>query len=201
MRQNKLYALIFLALFSGLSLQAQKKFRPSLNLGGSDEELWNFGVLFGFNQFDVTQDLPEGLIIRFTVERNLAERLDLRLEPGIIFEKEHSSMSLKQSFTELQLPLLLKYRSNRASNVNPFVLGGYHPAYRLHDARATQQNLVVHYVEAGFGFDFYLRKSKAALHMRLVKDLSKPSLKIINTSGIFIGFSVETRDGWKLYKQ
>ena len=200
MRQNKLYALIFLALFSGLSLQAQKKFRPSLNLGGSDEELWNFGVLFGFNQFDVTQDLPEGLIIRFTVERNLAERLDLRLEPGIIFEKEPSNKNL-QSFTELQLPLLLKYSSNRASNVNPFVLGGYHPAYRLHDARATAKNLVAHYVEAGFGFDFYLRKSKAALHMRLVKDLSKPSEENINTSGVFIGFSVETRDGWKLYRQ
>lgn len=200
MRQNKLYVLIFLALFSGLSLQAQKKFRPSLNLSGSDEELWNFGVLFGFNQFDVTQDLPEGLNIRFTVERNLAERLDLRLEPGIIFEKEPSNKKL-QSFTELQLPLLLKYSSNRASNVNRFVLGGYHPAYRLHDARATAKNLVAHYVEAGFGFDFYLRKSKAALHMRLVKDLSKPSEENINTSGIFIGFSVETRDGWKLYRQ
>lgn len=200
MRQNKLYVLIFLALFSGLSLQAQKKFRPSLNLTGSDEELWNFGVLFGFNQFDITQDFPEGLNIRFTVERNLAERLDLRLEPGIIFEKEPSNKNL-QSFTELQLPLLLKYSSNRASNVNPFVLGGYHPAYRLHDARATAKNLVAHYVEAGFGFDFYLRKSKAALHMRLVKDLSKPSEENINTSGIFIGFSVETRDGWKLYRQ
>ena len=200
MRQNKLYVLIFLALFSGLSLQAQKKFRPSLNLTGSDEELWNFGVLFGFNQFDITQDLPEGLNIRFTVERNLAERLDLRLEPGIIFEKEPINKNL-QSFTELQLPLLLKYSSNRASNVNPFVLGGYHPAYRLHDARATAKNLVAHYVEAGFGFDFYLRKSKAALHMRLVKDLSKPSEENINTSGIFIGFSVETRDGWKLYRQ
>ena len=157
-------------------------------------------MLFGFNQFDITQDLPEGLNIRFTVERNLAERLDLRLEPGIIFEKEPSNKNL-QSFTELQLPLLLKYSSNRASNVNPFVLGGYHPAYRLHDARATAKNLVAHYVEAGFGFDFYLRKSKAALHMRLVKDLSKPSEENINTSGILFGFSVETRDGWKLYRQ
>jgi hypothetical protein len=200
MRQNKLYILIFLALFSGLGLQAQKKFRPSLNLSGSDQELWNFGVMFGFNQFDITQDLPEGLNIRFTVERNLVERLDLRLEPGIIFEKEPSDKN-KQSFTELQLPLLLKYRSNRASNVNPFVLGGYHPAYRLYDALTAEKNLVVHYVEAGFGFDFYLRKSKAALHLRLVKDLSKPSLEVINTSGIFIGFSVETRDGWKLYRQ
>jgi hypothetical protein len=200
MRQNKLYILFFLALFSGLSLQAQQKFRPSLNLSGSDQELWNFGVMFGFNQFDITQDLPEGLNIRFTVERNLVERLDLRLEPGIIFEKEPSDKN-KQSFTELQLPLLLKYRSNRASNVNPFVLGGYHPAYRLHDTRTAEKNLVVHYVEAGFGFDFYLRKSKAALHLRLVKDLSKPSLDVINTSGIFVGFSVETRDGWKLYRQ
>ena len=200
MRQNKLYVLIFLALFSSLSLQAQKRFRPSLNLSGSDEELWNFGVMFGFNQFDITQDLPEGLNIRFTVERNLAERLDLRLEPGIIFEKEPSDKN-KQSFTELQLPLLLKYRSNRVSNVNPFVLGGYYPAYRLYDARASKKNLVVHYIEAGFGFDFYLRKSKAALHMRLVKDLSKTNLEVLNTSGIFIGFSVETRDGWKLYRQ
>lgn len=195
MRQNKLYVLIFLALFSGLSLQAQKKFRPSLNLSGSDEELWNFGVLFG-NYPESSQDWIEGFNVRLIAERNLLERLDLRIEPGIIFEKLIPNTNDPElSSTEIQIPLVFKYSSNRASNVNPFVLGGYQPAFRFDNQE------LIHYIEAGFGFDFYLRKSKAALHMRLVKDLSKPSLENINTSGIFIGFSVETRDGWKLYKQ
>ena len=190
MRQNKLYVLIFLALFSGLSLQAQKKFRPSLNLTGSDEELWNFGVLFG-NYPESSQDWIEGFNVRLIAERNLLERLDLRIEPGVIFEKLiPNTNDLELSSTEIQIPLVFKYSSNRASNVNPFVLGGYQPAFRFDNQE------LIHYFEAGFGFDFYLRKSKAALHMRLNKNLSGNA-----TSGIFIGFSVETRDGWKLYRQ
>jgi len=197
MRQNKLYVLIFLALFSGLSLQAQKKFRPSLNLSGSDEELWNFGVLLG-NYPESSQDWIKGFNVRLIAERNLLERLDLRIEPGIIFEKlrpitsdsDPLSRSLEASSTEIQIPLVFKYSSNRASNVNPFVLGGYQPAFRFDNQE------LMHYIEVGFGFDFYMRKSKAALHMRLNKNLSGNA-----TSGIFIGFSVETRDGWKLYRQ
>lgn len=197
MRKNKLYILIFLALFSGLGLQAQKKFRPSLNLSGSDEELWNFGVMFG-DYPETDQDWLEGFNVRLIAERNLIERLDLRIEPGIIFEKLRpnsatsvtSSEPFESSSTEIQIPLVFKYSSNRASNVNPFVLGGYQPAFRFENQE------LIHYIEAGFGFDFYLRKSKAALHMRLNKNLSNAA-----SSGIFIGFSVETRDGWKLYRQ
>lgn len=197
MRQNKLYILIFLALFSGLSLQAQKKFRPSLNLSGSDEELWNFGVMFG-NYPETDQNWLEGFNVRLIAERNLIERLDLRIEPGIIFEKLRpnsatsvtSSEPFESSSAEIQIPLVFKYSSNRASNVNPFVLGGYQPAFRFDNQE------LIHYIEAGFGFDFYLRKSKAALHLRLNKNLSNAA-----SSGIFIGFSVETRDGWKLYRQ
>ena len=101
MRQNKLYVLIFLALFSGLSLQAQNKFRPSLNLSGSDEELWNFGVLFG-NYPESSQDWIEGFNVRLIAERNLLERLDLRIEPGVIFEKLiPNSNDLELSSTEI----------------------------------------------------------------------------------------------------
>ena len=189
--------MIFLALFSGLGLQAQKKFRPSLNLSGSDEELWNFGVMFG-NYPETDQDWLEGFNVRIIAERNLIERLDFRIEPGIIFEKLRpnsatsvtSSEPFESSSTEIQIPLVFKYSSNRASNVNPFVLGGYQPAFRFDNQE------LIHYIEAGFGFDFYLRKSKAALHLRLNKNLSNAA-----SSGIFIGFSVETRDGWKLYRQ
>jgi hypothetical protein len=197
MRQNKLYILIFLALFSGLGLQAQKKFRPSLNLSGSDQELWNFGVMFG-NYPETDQDWLEGFNVRLIAERNLIERLDLRIEPGIIFEKlipdpntsDTSWEPFESSSTEIQIPLVIKYSSNRVSNINPFVLAGYQPAYQFENKE------LIHYIEAGFGLDFYLRKSKAALHMRLNKNLSNAA-----SSGIFIGFSVETRDGWKLYRQ
>lgn len=184
-------------LFCSLSIQAQKKFRPSLNLTGSDEELWNFGVLFGYDPLSSHAHIwIEGFNARLLVERNLLERLDIRIEPGIIFEKplldttDTTSSTEKQSSSEVQIPLLLKYRSNRAGNVNPFIVGGYQPSYRFENQK------LIHYVEVGFGFDFYLRKSKAALHMRLNKNISGAA-----TSGIFIGLSVETRDGWKLYKQ
>jgi hypothetical protein len=195
MRQNKFLFFFLSMLFCSLSIQAQKKFRPSLNLSGSDEELWNFGVLFGYYP-EPSQDFIEGFSARLIVERNLLERLDVRIEPGIIFEKllldtpKITSSSEEQSSSEVQIPLLLKYRSNRAGNVNPFIVGGYQPSYRFDNQK------LIHYIEMGFGFDFYLRKSKAAFHMRVNKNISETA-----ASGIFIGLSVETRDGWKLYKQ
>jgi hypothetical protein len=183
MRQNKFLLFFFSMLFCGLSIQAQKKFRPSLNLSGSDEELWNFGVLFGYYpESSHAHNWVDGFNVRLMVERNVLELLDFRIEPGIILEKQSSS--------EIQIPLLLKYRSNRVGNVNPFILGGYQPSYRFDNQK------LLHYVEMGFGFDFYLRKSKAALHLRVNKNISDTA-----TSGIFMGLSVETRDGWKLYKQ
>lgn len=195
MHRNKLTLILLFTLLCSLTLQGQKKFRPSLNLSGADEELWNFGVMFG-NYPESSQDWLEGFNVRLVAERNLIERLDFRMEPGIIFEKllPQNSVSLslgnEESSTEIQLPLLLKYSANRVGNANPFIIAGYQPALIFTEGK------IAHYLEAGLGFDFYLRKSKAALHLRLNKHLS-PS----TTSGVFIGLSVETRDGWKLYKQ
>ena len=180
-----------LMLLSSFSISAQKKFRPSLNLSGADQETWNFGVLFG-NYPNSTADFLENYTVRFSLERTLIPRFDLRLEPGIILKKLDSSDPASPN-TELQLPILLKYSANRVGNINPFIIAGYQMGYLIQDESAT----LAHYIETGLGFDFYLKKSKAGLHLRVQHDISG----LQERSSLFIGISVETRDGWKLYRQ
>jgi hypothetical protein len=180
-----------LMLLTSFSISAQKKFRPSLNLSGADKETWNFGVLFG-NYPNSTADFLENYTVRFSIERTLIARFDLRLEPGIILKKLDSSDPANPN-TELQLPILLKYSANRVENINPFIIAGYQMGYLIQDESAT----LAHYIETGLGFDFYLKKSKAGLHLRVQHDISGLQVR----SSLFIGISVETRDGWKLYRQ
>jgi len=192
MLRNKSLLLVSLVLLLTCTLNAQKKFRPSLNLSGADEETWNFGVLFG-NYPNSSADFLENYTVRFSLERTLIPRFDLRLEPGVILEKQNLEIS-SEPYTELQLPLLFKYSANRLENINPFIIGGYQLGYRMQ----TESTTLAHYIETGLGFDFYLKKSKAALHLRVQHDISGLPEK---SSSLFIGLSVETRDGWKLYRQ
>lgn len=178
-------------LLTSFSISAQKKFRPSLNLSGADQETWNFGVLFG-NYPNSTADFLENYTVRFSLERTLITRFDLRLEPGIILKKLDSSVPPNTN-TELQLPILLKYSANRVGNINPFIIAGYQMGYLIQ----VKSAILAHYIETGLGFDFYLKKSKAGLHLRVQHDISG----LQERSSLFIGISVETRDGWKLYRQ
>ena len=181
-----------LMLLTSFSLSAQKKFRPSLNLSGADQETLNFGVLFG-NYPNSTANFLENYTVRFSLERTLIPRFDLRLEPGVILEKQNLEVSF-EPYTELQLPVLFKYSANRVENINPFIIAGYQMGYRMQ----TESTTLAHYIETGLGFDFYLKKSKAGLHLRVQNDISGLQEK---SSSLFIGISVETRDGWKLYRQ
>ena len=191
MLRNKTLLAVALMLLTSFSISAQKKFRPSLNLSGADQETWNFGVLFG-NYPNSTADFLENYTVRFSLERTLIPRFDLRLEPGVILEKQNLEVSF-EPYTELQLPVLFKYSANRVENINPFIIAGYQMGYRMQ----TDPTLA-HYIETGLGFDFYLKKSKAGLHLRVQHDISGLQEK---SSSLFIGISVETRDGWKLYRQ
>jgi hypothetical protein len=180
-----------LMLLTSFSISAQKRFRPSLNLSGADQETWNFGVLFG-NYPNSTAGFLENYTVRLSLERTLIPRFDLRLEPGIILKKINLSAPAMPN-TEIQLPVLLKYSANRIENINPFIIAGYQMGYLMQTVSAP----LTHYIETGLGFDFYLKKSKAGLHLRVQHDLSGGS----KSSAIFIGISAETRDGWKLYRQ
>jgi len=192
MLRNKSLLLVSLVLLLTCTLNAQKKFRPSLNLSGADEETWNFGVLFG-NYPNSSADFLENYTVRFSLERTLIPRFDLRLEPGVILKKQDESDPSNPK-TEIQLPVLFKYSSSRIGNINPFMIAGYQMGYFFENSGAS----LAHYIETGFGFDFYLKKSKAALHLRVQHDISGLPDK---SSSLFIGLSVETRDGWKLYRQ
>jgi hypothetical protein len=169
MLRNKSLLLVSVVLLLTCTLSAQKKFRPSLNLSGADEETWNFGVLFG-NYPNSSADFLENYTVRFSLERTLIPRFDLRLEPGVILKKQDESDSSNPK-TEIQLPILFKYSANRVGNINPFIIGGYQLGYRM----PTESTTLAHYIETGLGFDFYLKKSKAGLHLRVQHDISDTS--------------------------
>lgn len=111
--------------------------------------------------------------------------------------------------TEVQLPLLIKYQGERHANYNPFILGGYLASYKTSqelESWTIPYHRLMHSIELGAGVDFYLKKSKLALGVRMItpivsdqKDSGISSLKDFQSKAVLFTISFETKDGWKLY--
>ena len=233
------FILIAVVLFFTTLGQAQKTSPMGLNLRGADEELWNFGFLPFFHSFGLNYELVDNRLdqfknnlsqkpfiqkygLRFTAEYTLAKDFNLRFEPGFLFNKTfygsiNSETNLAQGITEVQIPILFKYQSNRNANFNPFIVLGYTPSIKRLSATERSKieietgmdyNKISHYLEFGLGIDFYLTKGKLGIHVRGLNEFfsykSKPSDPLIVAEnikwrGIMLGISFETKDGWILH--
>jgi hypothetical protein len=221
MLRNRPIITIVAILFS-LFGQAQKRHPSGLNLRGADQELWNFGILFNLTNYGTSYTIENPLIdetslnifdgiaggFRLVAEHRILERIDLRIEPGIILNRAAIG-NPEGGITELQLPLLIKYQGERHANYNPFILGGYLASYKTSqelESWTIPYHRLMHSIELGAGVDFYLKKSKLALGVRLItpivpdqKDLGISSLKDLQSKAVLFTISFETKDGWKLY--
>ena len=223
LKNNVLRHLIigFLAIAS-FSVQAQKRHPSGLNLRGADAEPWSFGILFNLSNYGTSYTIENppidkqelnihsepGAGIRFVAERRLAHRLDLRVEPGILLDRAGIG-NPDGGITEVQLPLLLKFQGQRHANFNPFLIAGYLGSLKTSQELenwAVPYKRVMHSVEAGAGIDFYLKKSKLGLGVRMNTPLAsdqrkdKPSaLSNLKSKALVFFISFETKDGWKLY--
>ena len=221
MLRNKHILTIFAILFS-LFGQAQKRHPSGLNLRGADQELWNFGILFNLTNYGTSYTIENPSIdetalnifdgiaggFRLVAEHRILERTDLRIEPGILLNRAAIG-NPEGGITEVQLPLLIKYQGERHANYNPFILGGYLASYKTSqelESWTIPYNRLMHSIELGAGVDFYLKKSKLALGVRMItpivsdqKELDTSALKDLQSKAVLFTISFETKDGWKLY--
>ena len=216
------YIITIAAILFSLFSQAQKRHPFGLNLRGADQELWNFGILFNLTNYgtsytienppidDTALNIFDGIAggFRLVAEHRILERTDLRIEPGIVLNRAAIG-NPEGGITELQLPLLIKYQGERHANYNPFILGGYLASYKTSqelESWTIPYHRLLHSIELGAGVDFYLKKSKLALGVRIItpivsdqKESSIGKLKDLKSKAVLFTISFETKDGWKLY--
>lgn len=169
-----------------------------LNETTHDEYPVHFGFALGLNTMDCAIEgssslemLSYGFSIQAVANFRLHEYLDLRTVPGISFgdrnlkfgEEEHG---MRVSYVDI--PLLIKYKSHRTSNVRPYVTAGGSMRYLLNKiafdldmegepAPPDDEITAAHkydlelqrfepYFDAGAGVDFYLPFFKFTIEFR-----------------------------------
>lgn len=209
-----------------------------MNLPKLDNQVAHFGYSLGLNRmdfvirpsdlflpsFDTVYAVEVGRFVGFNINMianlRLAEYLDLRFLPGLIFgqrnleykyikngEYRRHSMMLESTF--LDFPLCLKYRAARINNWRPFIIGGTSARIDLAAQRKVDPSERPKirlkpfdtYYEFGVGADFFLEyfmfgielKSSWGLFNMVVYDDSQYSeyYKKLNSHMLILSFHFE----------
>lgn len=234
----KNYLLLILFLCGTVSANAQ--FFSSdqvINNPNFDRQKWSWGYFLGFNTYDfdfnykkviANKHLKNDFVVDRTIGFNVGlvgnmrinNNLDLRLEPGVAFNrinfqfwKADSDSFREINSTYVHIPLLLKFSTDRINNWKPFVIGGLSTSLNLSsnennpdDNYDGQFRMVTNsfYYEIGFGIDFYLYYFKFspsirgvfAINDELVRDNDPDSMFTSNVDkmssrGVFINFTFQ----------
>ena len=209
-----------------------------LNNENFDQQRWSWGYFLGFNTYDLDFDLKKYQPNepfqdkQYNVERNIGfnvglignlklnNNLDLRMEPGVSFNRRNFQL-LKadpDTFREINstyvhIPLLLKFSANRLNNFKPFVVGGVSTSLNLSsnennpdDNFSNQFRMTTntYYYEVGFGIDLYFYYFKFSPSLRgvfaindeLIRDNNPNSIYTSNVEkmssrGIFLNFTFQ----------
>jgi len=164
------------------------------------------------NIHSVTPDWKFGFSLGFIVNRRLNDQLDFRITPKVAFyEHELTYVYMDNTPTDtrlvettvVELPLLLKYKSQRRGNVRMYMIGGIKPGIEASGQKESKeatvevktQNLSL---EGGFGFDLYYPLFKFSPEIRFSRGIANmldnttnqfgAPLKRINTNTISIYF-------------
>lgn len=150
-----------------------------------------YSDLFVTQAFDtvyaVEPEWSPGFSLGFIVNYRLADQLDLRTTPKFAFY-EHS---LRYRYTDetqtrrqlvetsmVELPILLKYKSERRGNVRMYMIGGIKPALEASgrkDVESLNESLEVKranlHLDVGFGFDLYYPLFKFSPEIRFSRGM------------------------------
>ena len=208
-----------------------------INNPNFDLQRWSWGYFLGFNTYDFDIDyidyIPSPATGKdFSVDRTigfnvglignmrLSDHLDLRLEPGVAFNrinfqftKADSKTFREINSTYVHIPLLLKFSTTRIDNFKPFVVGGVSTSINLSSNENNPEDNYdgvfrmttnSYYYEIGFGIDFYLDYFKFtpsvrgifAINDELIRDDDPDSFYTSNvdkmsTRGLFINFTFQ----------
>lgn len=163
------------------------------------------------NLHSATPRWKPGFSLGFIVNYRLNDQLDFRITPKVAFY-EHE---VKYAYTDntppetklvettmVELPILLKYKSERRGNVRMYMIGGVKPGLQasgqkeLENSETLEVSTTNLSLEAGFGFDLYFPLFKFSPEIRfsrgitdLLENRRNPfgePLKRVNTNTISI---------------
>jgi len=167
--------------------QAQQKRWVQRNNPNYDEKKLTYGFLLALHsssyktkysdafvtqKFDtvyaVNPTWTSGFTLGFIVNYRLTDYLDLRLTPQVAFYENkvtylytnETHTDAKVESTIVEVPLLLKYKSERRGNIRMYMIGGVKPGIQASGKKEqTTETLEIKStnlsLEAGFGFDLY----------------------------------------------
>ena len=235
----KKYLMIACLLCSTLPGQAQLfSGEDVINNPNFDMQRWSWGYFLGFNTYDFDFDYIDyvaspALGKDFSVDRTigfnvglignlrLGDHLDLRLEPGVsfnrinfIFTKADPVKTFREiNSTYVHIPLLLKFSTKRINNFKPFVVGGVSTSLNLSSNENNpddnfdgqfRMTTNTYYYELGFGIDLYLYYFKFtpsirgvfAINDELVRDDAPNSfftgnVDKMSSRGLFLNFTFQ----------
>lgn len=184
---------IILIILLSLSLPVLPQKSIPKNLIMADFQGFHFGYSVGLNTMGFTiipkdgyhLDLVQnpGININLITDYRLGKFLDIRFLPGIQFGQRDLSVTNKLTGETkspwkiesvfVDLPFLLKYRSQRVNNYAPYLIAGICPRFDLIGAElqgfkpATRMvKSFDFYPELGVGVDFYLSMVKVAMELK-----------------------------------
>ena len=203
------YKIIFILCLFILHSEASAQFYERENLPNYDNQLIHYGFYIGghsasmklkynesflTNEFDslhsiVPQSAP-GFTVGFIMNLRMAQYLDFRVLPGVglyqytlnynIYDNAQTTVvqGKKEAFYA-EIPLMIKYKSQRRGNFRAYMIGGFKPSYEVSGKRPDEINediLLVNTfnmaVEVGFGIDIYYEYFKFSPEIRFSRGLN-----------------------------
>ncbi|HEY8401560.1 MAG TPA: porin family protein [Cytophagaceae bacterium] len=187
---------LILFILTLLVFNANAQLGTTINLPKYDDKIMHYGFTIGVNSTRfkpvhsasflsdsalVAQATSSpGFSLGFIVSYKLAEFFDIRLQPTVAFYERKMKYSFPNSpdveqiteSTFIEMPLLLKYKSQRRKNTRMYMIGGIKPGIeagaKKKDKKANElrTNNIDFSIEYGFGFDFYYPLFKFAPEIR-----------------------------------
>jgi len=219
---HKLPVFVFLIILTASTAQAQFLTRERiLNDENFDKKPWSWGYYFGINRYDFNFDYKEarpdifveqnyGFNVGLLGNKRINEFLDLRLEPGLVYNArtlfyldipgEENDRIRELNSTYIHFPLLLKFSTKRLNNFKPFVVGGFSYSHNLSsneknpDDNSSGQFRMTNntfYYEVGFGIDLYLPYFKFSPSIRGVFALTDELVRDENPNSLYTS-NIET---------
>lgn len=215
------YLIIFVSLLFSFGGRAQIFSGENvINNPNFDKARWSYGYFLGFNTYDfdfnykryiegaqMGKDFSADKTIGFNVgligNLRLNEYLDLRLEPGVAFNRInfqfYKAESDYRSFREINstyvhVPLLLKFSAKRINNFKPFVVGGFSTSLNLSSNENNPDDnengifrMTTHsyYYEFGFGIDLYMYYFKFTPSIRAIFAINDELVRDENPNSIY----------------
>lgn len=125
--------------------------------------------------------------LRFTSEFMLNSSFSLRFEPGAVINRPFNvpgTYKIKGRLSEIQAPLLLKFKPLKGKRINPYLIAGYLANYKFSDYSSDYFKRRMDSAEFGLGVDFKLKKGSIGAGIRLNEQISSDQLREYSQLGI-----------------